>query len=219
MGGGRLRRGEQPSPAALGDPRCARRGYRALRRGRGGAPHTRVRGGHLRVGLPWPAGERRGYRRPRPVPGEHGRRRRPLAAPQGGAVTLSISHDDGTAFAVRDDDVELFRYTYVPDTPQFESPKPYLHPIRTRSGHLVSLFRPHDHVWHKGIAWSLPVVGDENFWGGPTYVRDQGYVQLPNDGSQTHLRVEKLGVDADGSARFVHGLEWITEAGARMFTE
>ena len=32
-------------------------------------------------------------------------------------MTLSISHDDGTAFAVRDDDdVELFRYTYVPDT-------------------------------------------------------------------------------------------------------
>ncbi|HVL59803.1 MAG TPA: DUF6807 family protein, partial [Microbacterium sp.] len=58
-------------------------------------------------------------------------------------MTLSIRHDDGTAFAVRDDDdVELFRYTYVPDTVQLESPKPYLHPIRTRSGHLVSLFRP-----------------------------------------------------------------------------
>ncbi|WP_404434714.1 PmoA family protein [Microbacterium lacus] len=134
-------------------------------------------------------------------------------------MTLSIADDNESAFAVYDDDVELFRYTFVPDTEQFESPKPYLHPIRTRSGHLVSLFRPHDHVWHKGIAWSLPVVGDENFWGGPTYVRDQGYVQLPNDGAQTHLRVEASGTDADGVVRFAHDLEWITEGGVRIFTE
>lgn len=134
-------------------------------------------------------------------------------------MTLSITDDQETTFAVHDDDVELFRYTYVPDTEQFESPKPYLHPIRTRSGHLVSLFRPHDHVWHKGIAWSLPVVGDENFWGGPTYVRDQGYVQLPNDGTQAHLRVESSGIDEDGVARFAHDLEWITEGGERVFTE
>lgn len=133
-------------------------------------------------------------------------------------MTLSISHDDGRSFAVQDDDVELFRYTYQPDTAQLEAPKPYLHPIRTRSGHLVSLFRPHDHVWHKGIAWSLPVVGDENFWGGPTFVRDRGYVQLPNDGTQGHLSVETADV-TDGAARFTHDLEWITEAGDRLFTE
>ncbi|GAA1973787.1 PmoA family protein [Microbacterium pumilum] len=134
-------------------------------------------------------------------------------------MTLSISQDGGAAIAVSDGHTELFRYTYVPDTPQFESPKPYLHPLRTRAGHLVSLFRPHDHVWHKGIAWSLPVVGDENFWGGPTYVRDQGYVQLPNDGAQAHLGVEALAVGADGVARFAHDLEWITQAGDRLFTE
>jgi hypothetical protein len=133
-------------------------------------------------------------------------------------MTLSIMHDEG-AFAVHDDDVELFRYTFVPETDQLEAPKPYLHPIRTRSGHVVSLFRPHDHVWHKGIAWSLPVVGDENFWGGPTFVRDQGYVQLPNDGAQAHLRVDGAGVDAGGTARFAHDLEWITESGTRLFTE
>ena len=137
----------------------------------------------------------------RPVPDEHGRRHRARGRP-------SRRHYDPFDQPRRrhrfrrhdDDDVELFRYTYVPDTAQLESPKPYLHPIRTASGHLVSLFRPHDHVWHKGIAWSLPVVGDENFWGGPTYVRDQGYVQLPNDGAQVHVRVDAVEVDADGSA-------------------
>lgn len=132
---------------------------------------------------------------------------------------LLIKDVAGSVVTVHDGDVELFRYTVVPDTVQLESPKPYLHPIRTRSGHLVSLFRPHDHVWHKGIAWSLPVVNDENFWGGPTYVHGQGYVQLPNDGTQAHLRVVTSETDSDGVARFVHELEWITEGGARIFTE
>jgi hypothetical protein len=133
-------------------------------------------------------------------------------------MTLTLSHEDGSSFRVQDGEVELFRYTYAPDSPQLESPKPYLHPIRTRGGHVVSLFRPHDHVWHKGIAWSLPVVGDENFWGGPTYVPEKFYVQLPNDGTQAHRSIDALEVE-DGVARFAHSLEWITEAGERLFTE
>jgi len=134
-------------------------------------------------------------------------------------MTLEIDHDDATAFTVRDSDVELLRYTYAPDSPQLESPKPYLHPLRTRSGHLVSLYRPWDHVWHKGIAWSLPVVGEENFWGGPTFVSGRGYVQLPNDGTQAHRGIDDLAVGPDGTVRFAHELEWVSEGGARMFTE
>jgi hypothetical protein len=132
--------------------------------------------------------------------------------------TLRTVHEVGTSITVLDGDVELLRYTYVPDSPQLESPKPFVHPIRTRAGHLVSLFRPHDHVWHKGIAWSLPVVGDENFWGGPTYVHGQFYVQLENDGTQAHRRVETLAVDERG-VEFVHRLAWISQAGERLFTE
>ncbi|WP_424448985.1 PmoA family protein [Microbacterium arborescens] len=137
-------------------------------------------------------------------------------------MTLTIVHEVGTALAVRDGDVELFRYTYVPDSPQLESPKPFLHPIRTRAGHTVSLFRPWDHVWHKGIAWSLPVVGEENFWGGPTYVHGQFYVQLDNDGTQRHAALTRLTVDADSSdpiVRVAHDLEWITQRGVRLFSE
>jgi hypothetical protein len=133
-------------------------------------------------------------------------------------VSLEV-HDDGDgAITVRDRDVELFRYVYIPDSPQLESPKPYLHPIRTRAGNLVSLFRPHDHVWHKGIAWSLPVVGEENFWGGPTYVHGQFYVQLPNDGSQVHRRTVQSATSG-ALARFDHDLDWITQGGDRLFSE
>ncbi|MGW5666074.1 DUF6807 domain-containing protein [Streptomyces sp. NPDC003758] len=131
---------------------------------------------------------------------------------------LQISHDVGASVTVRDGDTELFRYVYQPDTVQLESPKPYIHPLRTRGGKTVSLFRPHDHVWHKGIAWSLPHVGEENFWGGPTYIHGRFYVQLENNGTQAHRRLTTL--DRDGAtATFAHELEWITQSGALFFTE
>lgn len=132
-------------------------------------------------------------------------------------MTLTLAAT-GTEAVVSDGAVELLRYVFAPGTAQLESPKPYLHPIRTRAGREVSLFRPWDHVWHKGIAWSLPVVDDENFWGGPTYLAGQGYVQLPNDGTQSHTSVAEAGVD-DDVARFAHDLEWVSEGGRRMLSE
>ncbi|MGW8482070.1 DUF6807 domain-containing protein [Microbacterium sp. NPDC055903] len=132
-------------------------------------------------------------------------------------MTLSFVTTDGS-FVVRDGDTELLRYVFVPDSPELESPKPYIDPIRTRAGRVVSLFRPWDHVWHKGIAWSLPVVDDENFWGGPTYVHGEGYVQLPNNGTQRHVSVETAEAGEDG-ARFAHALEWTTQSGRAVFRE
>jgi hypothetical protein len=114
--------------------------------------------------------------------------------------------DDGAALAAQHGDVELFRYVYRPTDIPYESPRPYLHPLRTRAGDVVSAYRPWDHVWHKGIAWSLPHVGPWNFWGGPNYVREQGtYVDLGNDGSMDHERFES--VDASG---IVEELAWRT---------
>ena len=130
---------------------------------------------------------------------------------------LRVTHELGSSVTVRDGDVDLFTYVYQPATAALESPKPYLHPLRTRRGDLVSLFRPHDHVWHKGIAWSLPVVNDENFWGGPTYVHGQFYVQLPNNGVQQHEGAVEL--EAGDRARISHELRWITEAGTALFAE
>ncbi len=114
--------------------------------------------------------------------------------------------------------VELARYVYEPADARRESPRPYFHPLRTLAGDVVSLYRPHDHVWHKGIAWSLPNVRDSagtaNFWGGPTYLRGRGYEQLPNNGTTRHLSFESV------SPQFVaESLAWDTEQGERWFTE
>lgn len=108
----------------------------------------------------------------------------------------------------------LFRYVYLPGEAQLESPRPYFHPVRTLRGRLVSLYRPHDHVWHKGIAWSLPNVGPENFWGGVTYQRGHGYRQLPNNGRIRHEAIRQA-----GPGQLAEELTWITEQGETWFTE
>ncbi|AXX32248.1 PmoA family protein [Actinosynnema pretiosum subsp. pretiosum] len=131
---------------------------------------------------------------------------------------FALRHDVGVAVGFLAGGVELARYEYAPGTPRRESPKPFLHPVRTRSGRLVSLFRPHDHVWHKGIAWSLPHVGEHNFWGGPTYLRGRGYAQLDNNGAQVHRRVTGLGAHGDG-VRFAHELDWVAQDGRAVLTE
>ncbi|AVT32958.1 hypothetical protein C6361_29790 [Plantactinospora sp. BC1] len=132
--------------------------------------------------------------------------------------SLQAIHTVGTQITVAAGDVELFTYVYDPDTPVLESPKPYLHPIRTLAGAEVSLFRPHDHVWHKGIAWSLPHVGEHNFWGGPTYVHGSFYVQQDNNGSATHRELTALSAH-DRLAHIAHRLDWTSQAGAPVIDE
>ncbi len=133
-------------------------------------------------------------------------------------VTLKLDHALGHSVEVRAGDAPLFTYVYRPDTARLESPKPYLHPIRTLAGDVVSLFRPHDHVWHKGIAWSLPHVGEHNFWGGPTYVHGSFYVQLENNGSAVHREMSGLAVSA-GRADIAHRLDWISQGGQAIIDE
>ncbi|HTJ38766.1 MAG TPA: PmoA family protein [Dactylosporangium sp.] len=114
---------------------------------------------------------------------------------------------------------ELFRYVYRPRESQVESPRPYLHPIRTIGGRLVTIYRPHDHVWHKGLSLALSNAGPDNFWGGPTYLRALGgYAQLPNNGSQRHERFEVLNA-GDRSLRCVQRLRWLAQDGREVFTE
>ena len=126
-------------------------------------------------------------------------------------------HHDRVVF--RAGEVVLAEYVHRPADVRLESPRPYFSPIRTLDGEVVTLFRPHDHVWHKGITWSLPVVGDENFWGGPTFVRGRGYVQLPNNGEQRHRAFTSPADAAGAPVRVVEALDWVTEAGETIFDE
>ena len=114
--------------------------------------------------------------------------------------------------------VELFRYVYEPDDPQVESPRPYFHPVRTVDGDVVTINRPHDHRWHKGISLALPNVGEANFWGGVTFRRGLGYVQLPNNGAVRHAGFDAAG-SQDGVARLEERLRWVTQQGETWLEE
>jgi len=131
---------------------------------------------------------------------------------------LGLQHDHGRSVSVSHDGTQLMRYVTHPWDPQLESPRPYVHPLQTLSGRLVSLYRPHDHVWHKGLTFSLPNVGAHNFWGGPTYTRAHGYRQSDNDGSLLHRAFDELGVDA-GAATIAHTLDWVTADGRTVISE
>lgn len=120
---------------------------------------------------------------------------------------LALGPDDGRALQLLVGDRPILTYHYRPDTPQLEAPRPYLHPLHTVSGRLVSGFRPHDHPWHRGISWSLPHLGEHNLWGGPTYVSGQGYVQLPNNGSMDQLGELEVGGTSD-RVEIVQQLRW-----------
>ncbi|MFF1252352.1 PmoA family protein [Pseudarthrobacter sp. NPDC058329] len=135
------------------------------------------------------------------------------------STSAAISwHHDQQSFTVSLGHLEIATYTYDATDEQRESPRPFFHPLRTTAGETVSVYRPWDHVWHKGIAWSLPHFGPDNFWGGPSYRRGEDYKWLPNNGSMRHERVVEAGL-SDGAFRFVHELSWWTQDGEKVVDE
>jgi predicted dehydrogenase len=79
-------------------------------------------------------------------------------------------------------DAEVAVYRDGRGTIPTSTPRPYLHPVRTRAGIVVSAQHPADHDWHNGVGVVIPDVNGSHFWGGGTYVPGQGYVLLDNHG-------------------------------------
>ncbi|WP_165984038.1 PmoA family protein [Streptomyces sp. YIM 98790] len=98
---------------------------------------------------------------------------------------LTVTHTHGERVAVRatapggGEPVEILSYVYRPDPEPYESRKPYAHPVRTLSGHVVTGYRPSDHRWHKGIQMTASHLSEQNFWGGNSYIHPAGYQRIP----------------------------------------
>jgi len=120
----------------------------------------------------------------------------------------------------------LFEYVFEATLPRKLAPRPYFHPLCTAAGVRLTDHQPADHRWHLGLAYSWPVVNQWNFWGGPTFVRDRGYVDLDNHGEIRHL-----GWDHPTKSRSSRGhrpdrwddrcerLEWLDGHGSRIALE
>ncbi|GHG07557.1 PmoA family protein [Streptomyces filamentosus] len=131
-------------------------------------------------------------------------------------MTFALVEDED-ALTVRTRGTDLFRYVHRPVMDPFEAPKPYLHPVRTLAGDVVTGYRPHDHRWHKGIQLTASWLSGQNFWGGGTYLRGRGYVDLPNLGT---MRSRALSAEADRDRAVVtEDLAWHTMAGEHWIDE
>ncbi|MFF0143056.1 PmoA family protein [Streptomyces sp. NPDC005227] len=105
------------------------------------------------------------------------------------------------------------RYVTRPELPARLSPRPYLHPVTTLAGTPVTELSPADHAHHLGVGVAVPDVEGHNFWGGRTYVRDQGPTELDNHGAQRHASFQE-----SGPGGFVEELRW-TAAGTELMSE
>ncbi|WP_248758793.1 DUF6807 family protein [Pseudarthrobacter sp. SSS035] len=95
------------------------------------------------------------------------------------------------------------------------SPRPYLHPVRTLAGTVVTDHQPLDHVWHLGVGVALQDVDGVNFWGGRTYTRAAGeYVWRPDHGS-----IDRAGEPTEQDGELTENLSWNGPDGAPILTE
>jgi Family of unknown function (DUF6807) len=46
----------------------------------------------------------------------------------------------------------------------WDAPRPYLHPVRTPAGAVLTVEAPADHPWHHALWFSIKYVNGENFW-------------------------------------------------------
>lgn len=108
------------------------------------------------------------------------------------------------------------------------SPRPYLHPVRTLAGTVVTDHQPADHVWHLGVGVALQDVNGINFWGGRTYTRDAGeYVWRPDHGAVVRTSAPTASADgpgpggdgAGGGGTFSENLSWNGPDGAALLRE
>jgi predicted dehydrogenase len=93
------------------------------------------------------------------------------------------------------------------------TPRPYLHPVRTLDGVIVTATHPSDHDWHTGVGMAIPDVNGTNFWGGGTYVHGRGYAIEDDHG------VVRGGPVTEEGPSFRQSLEWIGASGDRELSE
>jgi Methane oxygenase PmoA len=94
------------------------------------------------------------------------------------------------------------------------APRPYLHPVRTLGGVVVTAAGPADHPWHLGLSVAVPDVDGANVWGGPTYRPGEGYAWRDD-----HGRIVHAGFDDLDDGGFTERLHWLAPDGELLLAE
>ncbi|HLH73785.1 MAG TPA: PmoA family protein [Chloroflexota bacterium] len=119
---------------------------------------------------------------------------------------LRLVDDLGSQLDVRLGDTLLLCYQYGHDRQI-----PFIHPLHTRSGRLISLDQPYDHLWHHGLFFSWPNVNGFNFW--ETSKKYEG-----RRGRIFHERFLDQGVGSE-EVSFRSANRWVTETGVHLLDD
>ena len=127
---------------------------------------------------------------------------------------MAISGDDAGPVVLELDSRPLASYVWQPDLPIGLAPRPYLHPVRTLTGTVVTDLMPTSHRHHLGISIAVPDVNGQNFWGGRTFVPGHGPAWLDDHGLQRHERWLRR-----TPSELSHSLRWIAMDGTVLLRE
>ncbi len=117
---------------------------------------------------------------------------------------MIVSHDVGNAIDwYPGDDLEPgWTLDYA------TAPKPFFHPVRTPAGHVLSLFEPADHRWHRGLWFTIKFVNGDNFW-----------EENPPFGEQQVAGIPSITHHAPDETTVAMSLDWIAPGGDRVIAE
>jgi hypothetical protein len=87
-------------------------------------------------------------------------------------------------------------------------PKPCVHPLRTAKGHQLSGFEMSDHIWHRGLWFTIKFIRETNFW------EEQSPFGIQVSKAQPIC--ELISADA---MRTTHLLDWTSDATGVVFNE
>lgn len=119
---------------------------------------------------------------------------------------------------IRIDAREVARYDPGTAMAAARSPRPYLHPVRTPAGRVLTEVEPADHRHHYGVSAAVVDIDGTTYWGGKSFVADSGYVMLPNQGRQ--VGAAPTVTDSDpGRAEVSQRLTWFGADGAEQLAE
>lgn len=106
-------------------------------------------------------------------------------------IAIDPAAGEGGEAIITVDGVERCRYAYGARR------RPFVHPLRTPAGHVLTRDAPPDHPWHHGLWFTIKFVNGENFW-----------EEYDAYGVLRHVAAPK--VEHDGARQSVVGtLDWI----------
>ena len=137
----------------------------------------------------------------------------------GGGPTLEL-RENCLGFELHDGERLVALYRAREELPRNESPKPCFAPIHTRSGILITEYRPADHAWHTGLYFGWVHANGANLWGGNWFLPETGhYEHVPHShGVQRHDRFTgERGVA--GGVSIAEHLTWLDGGDEPIATE